>query len=76
MDTHAKWQEVIIMGTTTADRMIEELHSLFSCYGLPEQVVTDNGPQFVTTKFSSFLKSNRIHPKVDKTISDKEALQN
>ena len=25
-------------------------------YGLPEQVVTDNGPQFSSGEFSSFLK--------------------
>ena len=33
---------------------------LFSSYGLPEEVVSDNGPQFVSHEFSNFMKMNGI----------------
>ena len=33
------------MNSTTA-RTIDELRVLFSRWGLPEQIVSDNGPQF------------------------------
>ena len=48
------------MRSTTASATIEELRRLFAMYGLPEQVVTDNGPQFSATEFGMFLKSNGV----------------
>ena len=33
---------------------------LFAAYGLPEQVVTDNGPQFTSEEFKDFMKGNHI----------------
>ena len=46
------------MESTTPAATITELGWLFAIYGLPEQVVTDNGPQFSASEFSNFLKSN------------------
>ena len=60
VDTHSKWGEVIEMKSTTAAATIEELRRLFATYGLPEQVVLDNGPQFASSAFSMFLKSNGV----------------
>ena len=48
------------MKKITAETMICELRQLFSCYGLPEQVVSDNGPQFMSEEFNAFLKSNGV----------------
>ena len=31
---------------------------IFAANGLPEQLVTDNGPQFVSVEFAAFLKMN------------------
>eukprot|EP00731_Ephydatia_muelleri_P000635 Em0001g635a len=39
---------------------IEVLRELFSSYGLPEQVVSDNGPQFVSAEFETFMRNNGI----------------
>ena len=60
VDAHSKWPEVCIMKETTASQTIARLRSLFASFGLPEQLVTDNGPQFVSEEFSHFLKSNGI----------------
>ena len=60
VDAHSKWPEIIQMSSTTAERTIEELRKLFSCYGLPRQLVSDNGPQFVAEEFQVFLKKNGI----------------
>ena len=59
-DAHSKWPEIVEMRSTTADRTIEELRKMFSSYGLPEQIVSDNGPQFVAEEFASFVKANGI----------------
>jgi len=38
---------------------------MFAAYRLPEQLVTDNGPQFTAEEFAVFLKRNGIkHIKV------------
>ena len=48
------------MSKTTTDATITELRRLFSSHGLPDQVVSDNRPQFVSEEFKSFLKSNSV----------------
>ena len=37
--------------------VIDFLESLFARWGLPSAVTTDNGPQFISTDFTSFLSS-------------------
>ena len=60
VDAYSKWLEVIPMSSTTAERTITELRKLFATHGLPTQVVTDNGPQFISQEFEVFLKANGI----------------
>ena len=60
LDAHSKWPEIIEMSDTTASKTIKELRKLFSAYGLPQQVVTDNKPQFIAKEFMVFLKQNGI----------------
>ncbi|XP_013404718.1 uncharacterized protein K02A2.6 [Lingula anatina] len=59
-DAHSKWLEVIPMSNTDAEHTIDELRILIASYGLPEEVVSDNGPQFSSDKFREFLKTNGI----------------
>ena len=48
------------MGSTTSSKSITELQKLFSSYCLPDQLVSDNGPQFTSDEFTSFMKANGI----------------
>ena len=59
VDAHSKWPEVFVMKETTDTKTIE-VHVIFARFGLPEQVVIDNGPQLVSEDFSHFLKSKGI----------------
>ena len=45
---------------TTTTSTISILRFLFSHYGLPLQLVTDNGPQFVSEEFHQFMQMNGI----------------
>ena len=60
VDAHSKWPEVFEMSTTTTATTIKKLRFLFASYGLPEQIVTDNGPQFTSEEFQAFIKQNGI----------------
>ncbi|KAI4881016.1 hypothetical protein NFI96_011261 [Prochilodus magdalenae] len=60
VDSHSKWLEVVPMTTTTAAKTIEVLRNIFSSYGLPEEIVSDNGPQFTSQEYKNFLRSNGI----------------
>lgn len=60
VDSHSKWLEVIPMSSTTAQKTVSVLRQLFTAYGLPEQVVSDNGPQFVSSEFSEFMRENGV----------------
>jgi len=51
VDAHSKWLEVVPMSTTTTEKTMEVLLSMFARYGIPQQLVTDNGPQFTATEF-------------------------
>ena len=60
VDAHSKWPEVFEMSQTTSLKTISVLRHLFAKYGLPEQIVSDNGPQFISEEFETFMKSNGV----------------
>jgi len=50
------------MSSTSASATIRALRSLFETHGLPEEIVADNGPQFVAGEIKDFLTANGIRP--------------
>ena len=60
VDAHSKWPEVYDMPSTTSQSTIDVLRHLFAAYGLPLQLVSDNGPQFISTEFTRFLEENGV----------------
>lgn len=57
VDSHSKWLEVMRVSSTTSSFTISALQDLFSRYGLPLEIVSDNGPQFTSDEFKDYLKS-------------------
>ena len=60
IDSYLRWPEVVPLRTTTASQTIKELRLIFTRFSLPEQILTDNGPQFVSEEFQEFTRSNEI----------------
>ena len=61
VDAHSKWPEMIgSMKTTKADSTINAMRNIFARYGLPTQVVSDNGPPFQSKEYEEFLRQNGI----------------
>lgn len=60
VDAHSKWPEVQIVRSPTTSSVTEFLDELFSRFGVPSTVVSDNGSQFTSEQFAAFCKSNGI----------------
>ena len=48
------------MSKTTSKVTIQQLRKIFAVQGLPELIITDNGPQFVSEEFKSFCQQRGI----------------
>ena len=57
---YSKWPEASVCGEVTTKTVITWLKQLFARYGLPEEILTDNGPQFRSYEFTEYLKLNDI----------------
>ena len=60
IDSHSKWIEVKLMSSTTSAKTIEVFRGIFASYGLPKELVSDNGPQLASSEFRDFLKKNGV----------------
>ena len=60
VDAYSKFPEVVKMTSTTSTSTVNALRDIFSRYGLPEIMVSDNGPQFIARKFQQFRRKNGI----------------
>ncbi|CAH8585986.1 unnamed protein product [Schistosoma intercalatum] len=60
VDAFTKWPEVYIMPNCTTSETTHKLSTLFSCFVVPETLVTDNGSQFAAESFKNFCRTNGI----------------
>lgn len=60
IDAYTKWPEICDIANITTDITIEKCREIFSRFGIPEVLVSDNGTQFTSNEFQRFLKMNGI----------------
>nr|XP_058967969.1 uncharacterized protein K02A2.6-like [Pocillopora verrucosa] len=60
VDYYSRFFEVVIMRSTTSQKMIEALTPIFVRYGYPFTLKSDNAAQFVSEEFKEFLSKNGI----------------
>lgn len=60
IDAFSKYPEVTKMKSTTTTATIVALQEVFSRHGIPETLVSDNGPQFKSHEFKLFCQSYGI----------------
>ncbi|XP_037275936.2 uncharacterized protein LOC119168647 [Rhipicephalus microplus] len=56
----SKWIEVFPVSTPSAEATISLMRCIFANQGLPDVVVSDNGPAFTSELYSTFLKKNGV----------------
>ncbi|XP_060539010.1 uncharacterized protein K02A2.6-like [Pantherophis guttatus] len=61
VDAYSKWVEIVAMASTTSAALIRALQRLFATHGLPDVIVSDNGPQLASAAFQVFLAGHGIH---------------
>ena len=54
VDYYSKFPEVVLLDNTTSQGVITAMKSIFSRHGIPDQVVSDGGPQYSSHKFKEF----------------------
>ena len=57
IDSHSKWLEVFPVKAATSFHTIEKLRMLFSSFGLPHKILSDNDSVFTNQEFQDFMKS-------------------
>ena len=61
VDAYSKYLEIFPVKKSDSTKTIEKLRHLFSTFGLPEHIVSDdNGSQFMSEEFKIFLQYNEI----------------
>lgn len=60
IDAYSKWIEVKPTSSSSSAATIEILDELFATYGVPLTVVSNNGTQFTSTEFTSFLQMSGV----------------
>lgn len=60
VDYYSKWPEVAFTSNVSSATIVSFLSTVFSQNGNPIELVTDNGPSFVSAKFEAFLAARDI----------------
>ena len=60
VDYFSRFPEVFKLTSTVTGSVIAALKSLFSRYGLPEILRSDNGPQYNSDEFATYMKEHGI----------------
>ena len=60
IDNYSKWIEVAKLDNLTSGNVICHPKSQFARYGIPDKLISDNGPQYASSAFPDFSKSYRF----------------
>ncbi|XP_023246922.1 uncharacterized protein LOC106642194 [Copidosoma floridanum] len=60
VDAFTKWPEVRVVKNMLTEPTVQICREIFSCFGIPQVLVSDNGRTFVSEVFERFIKENGI----------------
>ena len=56
-DYYSRWPEIRILEDQSSATLINKLKSIIATHGIPDVVVSDNGPQFASAQFQKFTSN-------------------
>ena len=60
VDVYSKWMDVRPVKSATSAATISQLRAIFATHGIPELLVSNNGPAFTSSEFEEFMHLNGI----------------
>ena len=61
VDYYSRWIEVLhVNGTTAAAACVAKMKDVFARFGFPEEIVSDNGPQFAFRNSDRLLRATGL----------------
>ena len=60
VDYYSRYYEVVVMHSTTSEKIVTALNDIFARFGYPHSLKWDNGRQFVSEEFQRFLQEANI----------------
>ena len=60
IDYFSRWIEIAKLTSLTSKSVVAHTKSIFAKYGIPEVVVSDNGPQFASQEYTKFAEAYRF----------------
>ena len=60
VDYYSRYYETNVLKTVTSQQTIKSLEAIYARHGLPEVLSSDNGPNFESEEFKSYLKESGI----------------
>ncbi|XP_044163820.1 uncharacterized protein K02A2.6-like [Acropora millepora] len=60
VDYYSRYYEVVIMHSTTTEKIVDALSTIFARFGFPYSLKSDNGSQFLSENFQTFLQESGI----------------
>ena len=61
VDYYSRFIEIALLNRTSAADVISHTKSIFARHGIPEVVISDNGPQYSSEAYSDFAKEYQFH---------------
>lgn len=56
VDYYSRWIEIARLDCLTAKAVVQHTKSIFARHGIPDEVISDNGPQYASEYYASFAK--------------------
>ncbi|CAB4026668.1 Retrovirus-related Pol poly [Paramuricea clavata] len=76
VDRYYRFPEVEIVHSTRASTVIPKLDKMFSVHGIPDTIISDNGPPFNGDEYARYLKALGIQAKFSTPYWPQEARDN
>jgi len=64
IDYYSRYPVTAVLDEITSARVIQALKEIFAIFGYPNTITSDNGKQFISTEYKSFLLQHGIRPRV------------